>query len=94
MIIWSSDAIDDLTAIRFFISRDNPQAAAKLVGRILQLVQDQLSSFPSSGRPGRARGTRELIISGTPYVVPYRVKNDGIEILRVYHAARRWPDRF
>jgi toxin ParE1/3/4 len=94
MIVWSSEAIDDLAAIRFFVSHDNPQAAAKLIGSIVQLVQDQLTLFPDSGRPGRVAGTRELIISGTPYIVPYRVKNDRVDILRVYHAARRWPDRF
>jgi toxin ParE1/3/4 len=44
------------------------------------------------GRPGRWPGTRELIIPGTPYIVPYRVKGPVVEILRVFHGARRWPD--
>jgi toxin ParE1/3/4 len=53
-----------------------------------------LSSHPELGRPGRVPQTRELIVSGTPYIVPYRIKEDVVEILTVLHAARRWPDRF
>ncbi len=57
-------------------------------------VVNRLTTAPSLGRPGRISGTRELVIRGTPYVVPYRIKGPDIEILRVYHGARRWPDRF
>jgi toxin ParE1/3/4 len=48
--------------------------------------------LPHRGRPGRWPGTRELIITRTPYIVPYRVTSDLIEILRVFHSARRWPE--
>jgi toxin ParE1/3/4 len=53
----------------------------------------QLKAFPDIGRPGRVRGARELVVVGTPYVIPYRVKGEEVQILRVYHAARRWPKR-
>ncbi|WP_018265676.1 type II toxin-antitoxin system RelE/ParE family toxin [Methylosinus sp. LW4] len=42
----------------------------------------------------RIFGTREFVVAGTPYLVPYRVQNEAIHILRVYHGARRWPDAF
>ena len=45
-------------------------------------------------RPGRVPGTRELVIPRTPFVVPYRLKSDIIQILRVYHGAHRWPKSF
>ena len=48
---------------------------------------------PKLGAPGRVPGTRELVIPKTPYIVPYRVRHSTIEIARVYHASRRWPDR-
>ncbi len=38
-------------------------------------------------------GTRELVVTGTPYIVPYRVKGQEVEVLRVYHGARHWPGR-
>jgi plasmid stabilization system protein ParE len=50
---------------------------------------EQLRDFPAMGRPGRVAGTRELVIPGKPYVVPYRVKESVIEILRVFHTARK-----
>jgi toxin ParE1/3/4 len=43
------------------------------------------------GRPGRVSGTRELVIPGTPYIVPYRVRGGKLEILRILHATQRWP---
>ena len=46
------------------------------------------------GRPGRVADTRELIISGTPYIVPYRIKGEFVQIITVLHSAQRWPDRF
>ena len=52
---------------------------------------DQLPFKPNLGRSERVKGTREAVLSGTPFVVPYRITADRIEILRVYHAARRWP---
>jgi toxin ParE1/3/4 len=52
-----------------------------------------LGDFTEAGRPGRKRGTRELVISRTPLVVVYRIrpKMQRIEILRVLHGAQRWP---
>ena len=45
------------------------------------------------GRAGRVRGTRELAIDGTPYIVAYRIKGNVVEVLRVIHGAQRWPRR-
>ncbi len=44
------------------------------------------------GRPGRVKGTRELVIVHPPYIAAYRVKKETIQILRVLHGARLWPD--
>lgn len=92
-LIWSPEALRDLTEIRAYIAIDNPVAATKVVRRIVSLVSVQLPINPESGRVGRLPDTRELVISDTPFVVPYRLRSDIVEILRVYHAARMWPDR-
>ena len=44
------------------------------------------------GRVGRVRGTRELVIAGTPYIAAYRVKGRVILILRILHGAQLWPE--
>lgn len=93
IIKWLEKAIDDLRALRQYISQDNPQAANRTAKKIVEHV-NLLSHQPSIGRPGRVFGTRELIIADTPYIAPYRVKNNNIEILRIFHTAREWPDNF
>jgi toxin ParE1/3/4 len=60
---------------------------------IIHCVEELLSQNPQLGHPGRVPGTRELVIPKTPFVIPYRVHNDVLQILRVYHHARRWPKR-
>ncbi len=89
---WLRRALRNLDEEADYIARDDPDAAARMVQRIATAVE-QLTTHPASGRIGRVPGTRELIVSGTPYIVPYRVRGDAVEILRVFHAARKWPDK-
>ncbi len=90
---WSQSALADLIDLRAYIEKDRPIAASTVARRILQAVS-LLEQFPHMGRPGRVEGTRELVVSRTPYLVPYRVEDETIELLRVLHGARKWPDRF
>jgi toxin ParE1/3/4 len=90
-IVWSHPAIDDLAAIRAFISRDDPKAAQRVALHIVETIETTLAGSPHIGRLGRVPGTRELVVSKTPFVVPYRVKDETIHVLRIYHGARRWP---
>ncbi len=91
-IVWSPEAIEDLASLRAYIAEDNPAAARRVVLRIIQTIEQLLSDNPQIGRAGRVPGTRELVIPRTPYIVPYRFQRKTIQVLRVYHGARRWPD--
>jgi addiction module RelE/StbE family toxin len=51
----------------------------------------QLRKFVESGRVGRIAGSRELVISGTDYIIMYRIRGDTVRILRVLHGRQRWP---
>jgi len=90
---WLDRARRDLINAYTFILKDSPQGALGFLAAVESGVA-HLSRFPSLGRPGRVPGTRELVISGTPYIVPYRVRGDLVEVLRVYHASRKWPEYF
>ncbi len=92
-IAWLPEARQDLENAYSYIARDNPSAAASTVQRIVASIEI-LRDFPRIGRPGRVEGTRELVVSRTPYIVAYQIKTGTIEILAVIHGARRWPDRF
>jgi toxin ParE1/3/4 len=89
-IVWTIQAIHDLVQVREYIASDNPGAAAGIARRIIQATE-KLTANPEIGRTGRLRGTRELIIPGTPYVVPYRVHGDRIELLRVLPGRQQYP---
>jgi len=93
-VVWSPEAISDLVSLRSYIAEDNPAAAQRVVLHIIRNIEQLLSANPDMGRPGRVPGTRELVIPRAPYIVPYRVRNNRIQVLRIYHGARRWPDRF
>ena len=90
-IIWSPEAIQDLIWLRAYIAEESPAGPRRIVLRILRNVEHLLPDNPHIGRPGRVPGTRELVIPQVPYIVPYRVQGEAIQILRVYHSARRWP---
>lgn len=86
---WTRSALRDLGDAGDYIEQDNPQAAEEM-GRRVQEAVEYLESHPALGRAGRLRGTRELVVSGTPFIVVYRVRLDQIQILRVLHHARKW----
>jgi len=93
-LIWQPLALDDLKSIQRFIALENPGAANRIVKTIATSVNEQLTTFPNTGRTGRIEGTRELIIPKTPFIVPYAIRENTIYILGVHHSSRRWPEQF
>ena len=91
-IVWSPEAIEDLASLRAYIAEDNPAAARRTVRHIIESIEQLIPDNPRIGRAGRVPGTRELVIPRSSYIVPYRLQRTTIQILRVYHGARRWPD--
>ena len=89
---WLRRSLRNLDEEATYIARDDPKAAARIVEHIVASV-DQLAAPPAMGRPGRVPGTRELIVSGSPYLVPYRMRGGTVEVLAVFHGARKWPDK-
>ena len=90
---WLASAIESLDAQGEHIARDDPDAAVRIVNLIFDRVE-RLAAFPASGRPGRVPGTRELVVSATPFIVAYRVTGQSVEVLRVLHAAQKWAREF
>lgn len=90
-IVWTDPARQDLRDIFEFIAEDNPKAARSLLAEIKERVC-VLVNQPQLGRGGRVEGTRELVLTGTHYILPYRVKDQQIQILAVFHTSRKWPD--
>ena len=92
-VIWTEPAARALENIQDYLARDNRRAAWEVVHRVRQAV-NQLEEQPKMGRTGRVRGTLELVIQGLPYIVPYRIKGNDVQILSVFHSSRKWPEQF
>ena len=94
MIEWTEQAIRHLDQAHDYIAPSNStEVAARITMHIATSVQ-RLAAFPVSGRPGRVPGTRELVISNSPFVVAYSIEKERIVILAVYHGAQQWPEAF
>jgi len=92
-IIWTRLALEDINYAYEYIAANNPDAALDTIERIENAI-NRLLQYPEIGRLGQVMGTRELVVTGTPFIVPYRVRGDRLEILAVIHGARRWPEGF
>src|SRR3954471_13782777 len=92
-VIWTRPAARDLEAIGDYIARDNRRAGDRVVRRI-QTRSSDLAAHPLLGRAGRVADTRELVVPTTPFIVVYRAREERVEILAVFHGARRWPQSF
>ncbi|WP_043769171.1 type II toxin-antitoxin system RelE/ParE family toxin [Algiphilus aromaticivorans] len=88
-LVWTREAAADRSQIRAYIAQDNPSAALSLDEQI-SAKASSLADHPDLGRPGRVAGTRELVVHEN-YIAVYDVTSGQVRILRVLHAARRWP---
>ena len=90
---WLRKALRNLDDEATYIAANDTAAASLVVRRVLDAVA-MLAEQPGLGRPGRVSGTRELIVAKTRYIVPYRVRGETVEVLRVFHTSRRLPERW
>jgi toxin ParE1/3/4 len=88
-IRWARPALRALAEHITYVAADDPDAAQRVRDAIVQAVE-LLATFPDRGRPGRRAGTRELVITGYPYIVVYRVGQSHITVLRVWHGRQNW----
>lgn len=93
LVYWSDRAQEDIVRIVAYIAEDSPTATERVEGRIYAAAT-LLTDQPGMGRPGRVAGTCELVIGGTRYIVPYRVRDQVVEIIAVMHTAQQWPESF
>ena len=89
-ICWTEVAAANLKSVHEYLSERAPEHADSVVDHILSSI-DVLEQYPHLGRPGRLEGTRELIVTGTSFIIFYRLRKNQVEILGVLHTARKWP---
>jgi addiction module RelE/StbE family toxin len=94
VIKWTEQATQQLDQAHDYITlSNNKEIAARITMQIVNGVQ-QLAAFPMSGGAGRVPGTRELVISNTPFIAAYAIDKADIVVLAIYHGAHHWPESF
>jgi len=88
--IWKPRAEADLWRYTEYYAQEDPHTAWRILGKVLDRAQ-LLDAQPGLGRAGRVKGTRELVLNGAPFILVYREQQKSVEILRVLHAAQKWP---
>jgi toxin ParE1/3/4 len=90
-IYWKPAATAELVEyVVDYANRYDPSTAYRVFDEV-RARAEILDEQPGIGRPGRVRGTREFVVSGTPFILVYRAEGTRVEILRVLHGRRQWP---
>jgi toxin ParE1/3/4 len=89
---WLKKAINDLDNSLDYVAAHQGLITAKFLAEQLFSAVDLIVQNPGIGHPGRVAGTRELVVSGTKYLIPFRVKETQVEILRIFHTSRKPPN--
>lgn len=83
-------AAADLEHISNYLKERHPQYRQTTVRKLYESICS-LKDSPHRGRIGREDGTRELLFPPLPYIAVYRLNEQSIEVLRIYHAAQDRP---
>jgi len=92
-VIWSAASVRHLEEIFDYAAPKSPSGANTIRRRILKTALS-VEQMPYSGRTGRVEGTREAVVPRSPYILVYQISTQAVEIVGVWHAARRWPESF
>jgi len=88
-VLWTDAALDQLEAIRDYLSQTSPEYARRVVERLVNRSA-QIAAFPRSGRvvPEYEIDEVRQVIERS-YRLIYLVKEEQVEILAIIHTARK-----
>jgi toxin ParE1/3/4 len=89
---WLRTALRNLDEEAAYLAQENPKAAHEFVQAMLTGLE-RVAEFPSMGKEGRIPGTREWVVPKWPYIVPYRIRDGRLQVMRIFHT-RRQPPKF
>lgn len=89
-IRWTPAAAENLEHIKDYLTEHHPQFTQSTVLELYEAICS-FRTYPRRGRPGREEGTRELVLPRLPYIVAYRVREQSIEVLHIFHSAQSRP---
>jgi toxin ParE1/3/4 len=87
---WLRTALRNLDEEAAYLAQENPNAAHEFVQAML-IGLERVAEFPSMGKEGRIPGTREWVVPKWPYIVPYRIRDGRLQVMRIFHTRRQPP---
>lgn len=91
-LIWLPEAIDDLDAIAAYLAIESGRYAREFVERVLARA-DSLLDLPLSGHINPEAGREDIReLSAYPYRLIYRVRENDVIVLAVFHGSRLIDD--
>jgi toxin ParE1/3/4 len=91
IVRWTKPAAGDLAHICDYTENRFGAAQARSAALAIYETADGLQDMLNRGRIGRKSGTREVMVTGLPFVIVYRVGKEAVEIVRILHGAQQWP---
>ena len=92
IVDWSRRSLRNLASLLEYIKVESIQNSDLVAGRIAKAVR-LLETQPEMGRPGRVTGTRELVVPDTPYIIPYRIRRERLQLIAVFDGRQLWPTK-
>ena len=93
LIVWLPRARDDLQDIAAYYQSVAGKPVADKILQAIVRAASLLADMPQLGHPSSSTdGIYEWQVPRLPYLLPYRVIADRIEILRVFHEAQEPPE--
>ncbi len=78
-------ALDDLVRIREYLIERYGEARAARIGARIWASIDLLPRYPYVGPAGEVPGTRIRKVTGQSYIVIFRVTEQAVEVIHIYH---------
>ena len=87
---WSLRARRDLRSIKAYLLERNPTADERIGAEIVRVAR-RLEVFPQLGRPAHRSNLRLMQVPSLPYLIPYRVDGENVEIVAVFDERMERP---
>lgn len=88
---WTKSAINDLEIEANYLSKISPSIEDRFLEHVESSI-DLIKEYPELGRIGRVNQTREFILKKFQYILVYLVESSYIDIIRLLHTSRKWPN--
>ncbi len=88
-VLWTDAALNQLEAVRDFLSRTSPEYAQRIVERLVNR-SEQIATFPRSGRmvPEYQLDEVRQVVEAS-YRIIYLIKENQVEVLAIIHTSRK-----